>query len=467
MNETTQHGLQTNTTPAVSVDKMLAAELEKLSLEEREKVYEDVHGVSDVIQETPELIANCLEQMDREIGLITSKDAYAQAKLQSSNNMINQKFRLAFLRSTSFNPKLAALHLVEYFRCKLETLGTEQLVKNQIAVEDLGAAATRVLELGSVQVLPNRDSKGRAVVVLSPSVLEPVMDAYDDPIPTMARAIWYSLSTLCEDEETQKMGVVGVLNMSGLTERHEEYHRELLWRFTAIGQVFPLRVACLHCCDISSSSLTSALLSIMATAASPTLRVRTRIHSGSYHECLYKLLTFGIPVEEFPFTADGDVQLTNHAKWMGKRRKKEAYLRKYPPIEGAVDLPSNNDVLWGRGNQIYRHPGNRLLRELVENNNGEYNRLWKDGKTKLAHRIVAAVHGFSGRFLKLDKESGVWVEVTDSEAREKVAHRFRRNRELALRTGCNKHSNIKPIISRSSSEIDGDRKRPRMMFIGS
>eukprot|EP00980_Cylindrotheca_fusiformis_P029224 scaffold22759_cov98-Cylindrotheca_fusiformis.AAC.1 len=463
MSETPQYSSKRNATPAASVNKMLASELEKLSLEERERVYEDVHGVSDVIQETPELIANCLEQMDREIDLIKNKDTYEQARLQSSNFKINRKYRLAFLRSTLFNPKMAALHLVEYFRYKLELLGTEQPAIYQIALEDLGAAATRVLELGSTQVLPNRDSKGRAIAVFSPSVLEPVMGAYDTP--TMVKAIWYSLSTLSEDEETQKKGVVGVLNMSGLSEFHEEHHRELLSRLTVIGQVLPLRVACLHCCDTSSSSLTSTLLSIVASAANPILRVRMRTHYGSHPECLYKLVSFGIPVEEFPFTADGGVRLTNHVKWIGKRRKKEAYLHKYPPIEGAVDIPSNSDVLWGRGNQIYQHPGNCILRELVETYHDEYNALWKHGKTDLAHRIVSVVHGFSGRFLKLDKESGMWVEVSDSDAREKVAHRFRRNRELALKKGCN--NSIKPPVASSSKETDRDRKRPRKMFNGS
>eukprot|EP00980_Cylindrotheca_fusiformis_P017567 scaffold5516_cov105-Cylindrotheca_fusiformis.AAC.1 len=463
MSDAPQPVMRRNSTTAVSANKLLAAELEKLSFEERERVYEDVHGVSDAIQETPELIANCLEQLNHEIDSIKNKDAYKQARLQSPSLLTNQEYRLAFLRSTLFNTNKAALHLVQYSAYKMEFMGTEQPAKHQIALEDLGPVATRILKFGSFQVLPNRDSKGRAVVVFSPSVLEPVMDAYEDPVPMMVKAIWYSMSTLSEDEETQKMGVVCVLNMSGVSERHKKHHRELLWRLTVIGQFLPLRVGCLHCCCTSSSDFTSALLSIVASAANPIVRVRTRIHNGSHTECLYKLVSFGIPIEEFPFTADGGVQLTNHAEWMGKRRKKEAYLRKYPPIEGAVDLPSNNDVLWGRKNHIYRHPGNRILRELVESYDDEYNRLSRDGKTKLADRIVSVVQGLCGRFLKLDKESGMWVVVPDSEAREKVTHRFRRNREWALKRGGCRHS-IKPIVARST---DRDRKRPRMMFNGS
>eukprot|EP00980_Cylindrotheca_fusiformis_P006081 scaffold1308_cov93-Cylindrotheca_fusiformis.AAC.6 len=185
LGETPQREMPGKKNPAASADKILAADLEKLSLREREKVYEDVHGVSDVVQETPELITSCLEQLDREINLITKKDAYEQAKVQSFNVVTDRQFRLAFLRFTSFNPKTAAFHLVHFFRIKREMFGAEKLGKSRITLEDLGEEAMRVLELGSMQVLPYRDSKGRVVVVSTASFMEPAMDACDDPVPSM------------------------------------------------------------------------------------------------------------------------------------------------------------------------------------------------------------------------------------------------------------------------------------------
>eukprot|EP00980_Cylindrotheca_fusiformis_P030634 scaffold25143_cov142-Cylindrotheca_fusiformis.AAC.1 len=176
-------------------------------------------------------------------------------------------------------------------------------------------------------------------------------------------------------------------------------------------------------------------------------------------------MSFGIPVQDFPFSRDGESLLANHSKFLEKCKKKEAYLRKNPPIEGAVDLPSNHDVLWGRGKQIVRHPGNRLLHELVEAYDQQYNRLSKDGKTKLAEQIVTVVHGYSGRFLKNDKESGMWVAVSNLEAREKVAHRFRRNRAIGLKGGSTDYN--EPGQARMNKGTDGGGKRPRMMFNGS
>eukprot|EP00980_Cylindrotheca_fusiformis_P002556 scaffold607_cov109-Cylindrotheca_fusiformis.AAC.2 len=440
------------------VDKIVAAEMEKLSLKEREVVYEDVHGVSDVVQETPELIANCLERMDREIDLINEKDAYEQAKLQSLDLVTGRQFRLSFLRFASFDPRMAALHLAHYFRVKLELFGTGTLTRSRITLEDIGEEATRVLELGSMQVLPNRDSKGRAVIAFAPSALEFEMASHNDLISNMTKAVWYLVSTLSEDEETQKKGVVVVLSMSGLSDRHEKCHRTLLRRLTMIAQAVPYRFVCLHYCYNSSSSFPLALLSILALAANSLIRVRMRTHKGSLSECLYKLMSFGIPVQEFPFTEDGGIQLASHEKWLEKRRKKESYLSMHPQIQGAVDLPSKYDVLWGRGKHIFRHPGNRLLHELVETYYDQYNQLSREGKTNLADQVVAVVHGYSGRFMKPDNESGMWVEASNMEAREKVSHKFRHSRAVSLK-GVYRIS-TEPIAA-------GGGKRSRMMFNGS
>eukprot|EP00980_Cylindrotheca_fusiformis_P029779 scaffold23836_cov137-Cylindrotheca_fusiformis.AAC.1 len=323
-------------TPAVSdgsrsVDEIIASELQKLSLAEREKVYEDVHGVSDMIEETPELIASCLEQMDHEVELSNDKDAYEQAKLQSLSFVSNRLLRLAFLRCTSFNPKRAAQRFVQYFSCKLETFGAEKLVKPRITLEDIGEDAARVLELGTVQVLPQRDSKGRAVIVSAPAFLKPVLPAYDDPVPLMTKAFWYLISTLSEDEETQKKGTVIVSYSMGMSDHTDQTHRKLIWSTGVVGQSLTLRLACLHYCY----NFSSPLLPAIAFAAKSMARVRLRIHKGSHSECQYKLMTFGIPVKGFPVTLDGSLRLANHAKWIEKRRKKEAYLSKNLPIEGA------------------------------------------------------------------------------------------------------------------------------------
>eukprot|EP00980_Cylindrotheca_fusiformis_P019589 scaffold6795_cov110-Cylindrotheca_fusiformis.AAC.6 len=249
------------------------------------------------------------------------------------------------------------------------------------------------------------------------------------------------MSTLCEDEETQKKGVVVVANVLDLPDGDTKFHRALLWRLNVVGS-FP-----------------STLLSELASTARPTTQVRIRTHNGTS-----SLPRVTIAYHDLPFAEDGGILLANHMKWLEKRSKKEAYLRRYPPIEGAVDLPSKHDVLWGKGKQIVGYPGNRLFHELVEAYGDQYNQLSKDGKTKLASLIIADIHEYSGRFLKLDNESGMWVEVSALEAREKVTHRFRRNRAVGLNGGSTHFK--EPSVAWTTKETGGC-KRSRMMFSGS
>jgi hypothetical protein len=167
-----------------SPDKIIAAELGKLSLKEREKVYEDVHGVSDPIQETPKLTDECLKKMEDEINLIQEKFAYEQAKLLSESFVTDRKFRLGFLRAESFDPKKAAARLVKYFTCRLEMFGVEKLSKS-ITLDDLSDESVSALGGGRIQILPNRDTQGRAVVISFPAFYKYMEDAYKDPFQVL------------------------------------------------------------------------------------------------------------------------------------------------------------------------------------------------------------------------------------------------------------------------------------------
>jgi hypothetical protein len=58
-----------------AVDKVLANELSQLSFNERERVYHDIHAVSEGrVQETDDLLAQSLEKLEIEISNLGSKD---------------------------------------------------------------------------------------------------------------------------------------------------------------------------------------------------------------------------------------------------------------------------------------------------------------------------------------------------------------------------------------------------------
>jgi hypothetical protein len=90
-------------------------------------------------------------------------------------------------------------------------------------------------------------------------------------------------------------------------------------------------------------------------------------------------------------------------------------------------LPSEYSVICGRGKTSYNHPGNRRFRVLFNMFIEDYSKAIKTGrkmvKSAIVSTVVAMVREAGGGFCKLEK--GVWFEVGDYCAREKVSALFR------------------------------------------
>ena len=159
----TMDSIPTEPITAKDEAELLAKELNAMSIQEREKVYEEIHGVDEDIPETPEVISRSLHEFDVELRNIKSKPAYDLAYQLSVGFVINAKFRLMFLRATRFQAKAAAEKMVSYFEYKLDLFGPDKLVK-RITLADLSADDLTSLKTGALQILPRRDKSGRAVV---------------------------------------------------------------------------------------------------------------------------------------------------------------------------------------------------------------------------------------------------------------------------------------------------------------
>jgi hypothetical protein len=93
-------------------------------------------------------------------------------------------------------------------------------------------------------------------------------------------------------------------------------------------------------------------------------------------------------------------------------------------ILGADYQISDNDVVCGRGKGYYNKPGNRRFRQIVQGFVGQYEQArTKLDKTMVLSAIVDRVME-QGRFIKR-KAGGVWVEIGEDQAREKVGHTIR------------------------------------------
>jgi hypothetical protein len=90
-----------------------------------------------------------------------------------------------------------------------------------------------------------------------------------------------------------------------------------------------------------------------------------------------------------------------------------------------VNQPGEFDILCGRGRAFQEHPGNIVLRHMVELHMGRFKRAKRNYKSSIASEIVAAFNANGNHFLKQDGETEVWEEIQDEVAKEKVNHCFR------------------------------------------
>ena len=114
------------------LDAILAKDIERLSLGERDKCVEDLYGVgSPPVHEDRAFVDEKLSQMEDCLSKIPQKDAYDRAKYMSPDYVQDRKRRLMFLRSEEFDPQKAANVYVYHFNEKLALFGSDLLVVSQ------------------------------------------------------------------------------------------------------------------------------------------------------------------------------------------------------------------------------------------------------------------------------------------------------------------------------------------------
>jgi hypothetical protein len=150
--------------------EVLAKELEKLSLDEHEKILFDVHGITRTEHEEDASSLDAgLIQLEIEVQNIKQdRDAFDLARSMNPAYVDNPKFRIMFLRGESYVAKAAAETLVSHFAAKEHLFGNGEILARDVRLSDLSRWDRGLLELGFTQVLPTRDAAGRTVVAISP-----------------------------------------------------------------------------------------------------------------------------------------------------------------------------------------------------------------------------------------------------------------------------------------------------------
>ena len=149
---------------------------------------------------------------------------------------------------------------------------------------------------------------------------------------------------------------------------------------------------------------------------------------GPHKECLANLLSFGIPIDRFPYGFDDlQIKLRSHTRFLVRQKVLEKLI-----LAGTFDqwrgsqIPGLRDILIGTGAHVSEHVGNRWLWSILEEYLEEYNSALAQGKQKIdtIKKVVAHVEGDGGRFLK--QWENLWCQTDQaSDKNEKIIHVFR------------------------------------------
>ncbi|KAL3927398.1 MAG: hypothetical protein SGBAC_013102 [Bacillariaceae sp.] len=151
-----------NASDPQSADSLIALQMAKLSVADREKVYMEVHGIPDFVAETPEVIHQSLLDLQVEIDKLPDKKAYSLTARQDPSYVEDKEFRLAFLRCEKFNCQKAALRIIRHFQMKLYLFGVDKLALD-IIQDDLDTDDMAILYGGTGRFLKVLDAGGRLI----------------------------------------------------------------------------------------------------------------------------------------------------------------------------------------------------------------------------------------------------------------------------------------------------------------
>jgi len=267
--------------------------------------------------EPTSLLDQSLLKLDLELLRINfeKKRAYNKALKANRDYVRSKKFRLKFLRAEKFDPALAADRLVQHFEEKLELFG-EDLLGRDILLSDLDGDDLASLNMGYLQVLPERDANNRKVLFY----YKAISDCYKRR-ENLLKALWYVFNVISEDEDVQKLGIVNVVyNVGGWVENGIDYEKSR--RVSRIFRAIPLRFASFFVCLDEGVWMT--VVDTFSFMISKYLRIRLRVILGGHDESQEKLAAVGVPASALPIdNAKNKLLLDAHLKWIESQREKE------------------------------------------------------------------------------------------------------------------------------------------------
>ncbi|CAJ1962599.1 unnamed protein product [Cylindrotheca closterium] len=300
----------------------IAREYHELPPMQQSEVWNDLTGnqaASNLQQEeSPEMIQQAFRALMEQVEKIpdSQKSAFVFAMNTYPQFVLDPAFLLRFLRAERFDPELTAERLVLHFTIKQELFGNEKLGR-EIVLQDLQEDPDDwdCMERGFLQVLSKRDFSGRLVIFF----YKAISGCYRRR-ENVLRMAWYMYNKVAQSPENQKVGVINlVYNIGGFPEGGMDYEKSR--RFGQVIKSMPLRVEGMFVCLDEAPWL--AVVEAFSMMVTKFLRIRLRALPGSHTECMYQLMSLGLPQSALPVHQNSQLRLEYHRKWLQEQHQQE------------------------------------------------------------------------------------------------------------------------------------------------
>ena len=148
-----------------NTEKFLSEKLNKLSLEERNRAMYELHGITDEQKEALEINEKKLVEMTQILDHTDETKAAAYRMALAMDQEYVERIKLLCLHTDYHDSQKAAARMLAFFNFKLGLFGAGSIARD-ITFDDFKEEDKVAIREGCMQLLPERDRAGRAVVLL-------------------------------------------------------------------------------------------------------------------------------------------------------------------------------------------------------------------------------------------------------------------------------------------------------------
>mmetsp|Transcript_14447 Transcript_14447/g.31336 ORF Transcript_14447/g.31336 Transcript_14447/m.31336 type:complete len:498 (-) Transcript_14447:88-1581(-) len=295
----------------------------------------DVNIASDVFGHTAYLdglaskinINSALAEMQTELSAMPATEKVALTQVQRLKpQLLDDEHVLQFLWAENFSTSDAARRLARYWNDRYKLFGPDKFLLPMTlkgALKDDSLALSR----GYVQLLPETDTAGRAVVYIDWSSHEPSVGYSEE---SMHRVFWYMAHVAMEDSNVLQRGVVLLIYPQ---EARLDQFDHSLWNSIAESckKSLPLRWRSTHI--VHPNRFFSIIHPVFMSSLPKHVQDRVVVHSGTKMKVLANLLRYCLPWDRIPSEIGGCIDL-DFEKWLSDRMLKEdqTFSFQKPPV---------------------------------------------------------------------------------------------------------------------------------------